>query len=49
MRKYQAIAAAALAIGVSACSRDADVASYNLSYAADNFKPSVIIPDIEVK
>lgn len=27
-----------VAAGLAACSRDADVASYNLSYAADNFE-----------
>ncbi len=32
------VAALALVAGVSACSRDADVASYNLSYAADQFQ-----------
>lgn len=33
-----ALAAAALTLGVSACSSDADVASHNLSQAADNFQ-----------
>lgn len=28
----------AAAVGLAACARDADVASYNLSYAADNFQ-----------
>ena len=35
--KYLLLAAIGLAVGVSACSREADVASYNLSQAADNF------------
>src|SRR5882757_5044178 len=36
MLKYFAVAVAAL--GLAACSNDAQVASYNLSQAADNFK-----------
>lgn len=36
--KKTAIMVAAGAIALSACQRDADVASHNLSYAADNFE-----------
>ena len=38
MRIFKAIFAAACALGMASCSNDAQVASYNLSQAADNFK-----------
>jgi hypothetical protein len=38
MKHYTALAALGLASVLGACSNDAQVASYNLSQAADNFK-----------
>lgn len=38
MNKVILIASALTIAGLTACSRDADVASYNLSYAADKFQ-----------
>lgn len=35
---FMLMAVAGLAVGLAACSNDAQVASYNLSQAADNFK-----------
>lgn len=39
-RSLAALAAVSSAMGLAACSNDAQVASYNLSQAADNFKIS---------
>lgn len=38
MKKTIAVAALGAALTLGACARDADVASQNLSYAADNFE-----------
>lgn len=40
MRRFLALALAGSAVGLAACSNDADVASRNLSQAADNFEIS---------
>ena len=38
MLKYAIAGVLLIVVGLTACQRDADVASYNISYAADNFE-----------